>query len=108
MTEHQDIYVVWTNTDRTEGRGRQIPIAYCRSKTTAERKAAGQGVMGSDADIQKFVAIKICGHWCAPVTIEQPSRDDEKIDKANAAKAEAIAKAKLLGLTDEDLAALAP
>jgi len=106
VTETKTIYVVWTNTDLTEGRGRQVPIAYAESVSTAARLAKKRGVMGSDADYGKFEAVKHDGHWCAPVTIERPSDDDKARDETNARKAAALEKARQLGLTDDDLEAL--
>jgi hypothetical protein len=104
--ETKQIFVVWTNTDLTEGRGQQIPIAYAESATTAARLALNRGVMGSDADVRRFDAVKHSGHWCAPVTIERPSERDTAIDEADARKAAALEKARQLGLTDDDLEAL--
>ncbi|RMH97298.1 hypothetical protein [Stutzerimonas nitrititolerans] len=106
MSETKTIYVVWTNTDLTEGRGHQVPIAYADSVATAARLAKNRGVMGSDADCRRFEAVKHGGHWCAPVSIEPPSEDDKLRDEANARKAAALAKARQLGLTDDDLEAL--
>lgn len=106
MSETKTIYVVWTNTDLTEGRGHQIPIAYAESATTAARLAMKRGVMGSDADVRPFDAVKHGGYWCAPVTIERPNDRDTAIDAVNARKAAALEKARQLGLTDDDLQAL--
>jgi hypothetical protein len=106
VMETKPIYVVWTNTDLTEGRGHQIPIAYAESESTAARLAKKRGVMGSDADYRLFEAVKHGGHWCAPVSIERPSVDDKARDETNARKAAALAKARQLGLTDDDLEAL--
>lgn len=113
MSETQTIYVVWTNTDLTEGRGHQIPIAYAVSPTTAKRLAARRGIQGSNAEVQPFEAILHHGRWCAPVSIEKPSKADMDADKAladaeaaRAAKAAAIEKARSLGMTDDELKAL--
>ncbi|UVO19564.1 hypothetical protein [Stutzerimonas stutzeri] len=104
--ETKQIYVVWTNTDLTEGRGHQVPIAYAESASTAARLAKKRGVMGSDADYRPFEAVKHGGQWCGPVTIERPSECDTAIDEVNARKAAALEKARQLGLTGEDLEAL--
>lgn len=113
MSEIQTIYVVWTNTDLTEGRGHQIPISYALSPTTAKRLASRRGVMGCDANVVPFDAILHNGRWCAPVVIERPSdadiAEDKRIAAANAAreaKIAAIERARALGVTDEDLKAL--
>lgn len=106
MSETKTIYVVWTNTDLTEGRGHQIPIAYAESVATAARLAKKRGVMGSDADYRRFEAVKHGGYWCAPVSIERPSEHDKVVDETNDRKAAALEKARQLGLTDDDLEAL--
>lgn len=113
MSETKPIYVVWTNTDLTEGRGDQIPIAYALSPTTAKRLAHKSGVHGCDADVRQFEAILHGGRWCAPVRLELPSPEDREEDAkmaraeaARAAKAAAIEKARSLGMTEEELKAL--
>lgn len=110
----KDVFVVWTNTDRTEGRGTEVPIAVCEKKATAIRLSTGQGVMGSDARIEKSVAVRIKNQWMACVRIHAPTREDDIVqqneDKAKIlaeAREAAIAKAKELGMTDEDLKILA-
>lgn len=104
--ETKPVFVVWTNTDLTEGRGHQIPIRVCWSRATARRIAKGQGVMGSDATVEEHKAYRIGRHWHAPCQIIAPSKDDEAQDKVDAEKNKAIEKAKAAGLSDEDIAAL--
>ena len=37
IQESKTVFIAWTNTDLTEGRGVQIPLAVCESQTTAKR-----------------------------------------------------------------------
>lgn len=115
MTEHETkpVWVVWVNTDLTEGRGYQIPIHVCASEATAYRLAKGKGVMGGDADVLSAEAISHKGHWCAPVQIIKPSQQDLEADaRREAARAadrrrgEALERARQAGLSEEDIAVL--
>lgn len=100
------VFVVYTNTDLTEGRGAQTPIHTCWSRATARRLAKGVGVMGGDGDIREHAAYCIKDRWYAPCKIIGPTKEDEQQDKAEMVKAKAVEKAKSAGLSDEDIAAL--
>lgn len=97
------VFVVWTNSDLTEGRGRQIPISVCEHEATARRLCKRQGVQGSDATVQECEAIWHQGGWAAPVQIVPPSKEDiaaqERIDAGKAL----IAKARAMGLSDDEI-----
>ena len=97
------IYLVKTNTDLTEGRGFQYPIAYCEILATAKRLAKGKGVMGSDANVVEYTCIKVNGEWVAPFNLVTPSQEDVGKQKKIDARNEAIKKAKEAGLSDEDI-----
>ena len=109
MTEKRTVWVAYTNTDRTEGRGHDVPIAVCATKATALRLARGQYVQGSDGPVRTMELVKIDGKWYAPraaITVVEPTREDIAAQPAIDAKREAVAKAKAAGLTNADLAAL--
>lgn len=109
----QEIYVVYTNTDLTEGRGSQYPIYWCESAVTARRLAKGRDVMGSDARVskRKMYYVKDIG-WLADFSVYniiQPSKEDIAEEQQQIALNKRIAateKARSLGLTEEDIAAL--
>lgn len=101
------VFVVWTNTDLTEGRGMQVPIAVCETRATARRIAKGEGVQGSDAEVRRSLAVMVENQWMADVRIVGPTQDDIKEQRIIDAREAAIAKAKELGMTDEDLKILA-
>lgn len=109
MSEYRAVYVAYTNTDCTEGRGRDVPIAVCELETTAVRLAHKKYVQGSDGPVRMVELCKINGEWYAPLSavhIISPTREDEqkqaRLDKARAV----IAKAKAAGLTDDEIKAL--
>lgn len=109
MTEKRTVWVAYTNTDCTEGRGRDVPIAVCATKATALRLARGQYVQGSDGPVRKMELVKIDGKWYAPsaaINVVAPTREDIAAQPALDAKREAVVKAKAAGLTDADLLAL--
>ena len=106
MPETFPMFVVYTNTDLTEGRGYQYPIAWCESRATAVRLAHKKGVMGSDAEVREVFGVRSNGVNYGPVRMEIPNDDDKAKDAATKARREAIEKAKQAGLSDEDLAAI--
>ena len=111
--ETKQVWVVWVNTDLTEGRGHQIPMLVCESETTANRMAIGKDVQGSDGSVREFEAILHGGKWCAPVRIYQPTDDDRKADLkreqerlADQRRSEALQRARDIGLSEEDIQTL--
>ena len=109
MSETKTVWVAYTNTDCTEGRGHDVPIAVCAAEATAIRLARKQYVQGSDGPVRSMELVNIDGKWYAPsaaIDIVSPSREDVAAQAAIDAKREAVAKAKAAGLTDADLMAL--
>ncbi len=112
--QEKKIFAVWTNTDLTEGRGREYIEYHCENESTARRLAKKNYVMGSDSRVTVEKMFYVNGRWYAPAPhIVQPSREDEIENRrleaeriAAEAKAQALAKARELGMTDADLAAL--
>ena len=109
-TALEDVFVVWTNTDLTEGRGREYPFHVCRLEATAKRYAKGNYVMGTDCIYTKEKAYLIDNNWYVPGGIDAGNDADIKVEKALAAERElkikvdaAIAKAKEAGLNDADI-----
>lgn len=109
MSEKRTVWVAYTNTDCTEGRGRDVAIAVCATEATALRLARGKYVQGSDGPVRTMDLVKIDGEWYAPssaINVIAPTREDTAAQAAIDAKREAMAKAKAAGLTDADLLAL--
>lgn len=109
MAEKRTVWVAYTNTDCTEGRGHDVPIAVCSAEATARRLARKKYVQGSDGPVRTMAFVKIDGEWyapCAAINVVEPTRDDEVAQAEIDAKREAVAKAKAAGLTDTDLLAL--
>ena len=111
MTENEKrtVYVAYTNTDCTEGRGHDVPIAVCASEVTAARLARGQYVQGSNGPVRPMELVNFGGKWFSPtaaVTIVEPTKADIAAQVALDAKRAAIAKAKAAGLTDAELSIL--
>ena len=52
ITNRKTAWVAYTNTDCTEGRGYDIPIAACELEVTARRLARGRHVQGSDGPVR--------------------------------------------------------
>ncbi len=104
--ETKDVFVLYTNTDLTEGRGNQYPISVCESESTAIREGCKKGVQGTDIRAEKEFAVRIDGNWFASVNIIKPTSDDEMKDET-AQKIQAIKeKLKNSGLTAEEMVLL--
>lgn len=103
IQEHKEVWIAWTNTDCTEGRGRQIPKYVCDSEATAIRLGRKGYVQGSNCPVTKGIAVRINNCWLVPGIIELVNRDDIAAQKRIDEKRAAIEKAKSAGLTDDDL-----
>ena len=106
--EQQEAWVVWINTDLTEGRGVLQPRHVCRNEATAVRLARGADVQGCNARVKmEWLTRGKDGIWCGPVAIVEPTPEDEAAELRIGQRRAALRKAKQAGLTDEDIAALA-
>lgn len=112
-TKTQVAYVAWTNTDLTEGRGWQIPLAVCEFEATARRLGVKKNVQGCDCPVEQSEIYLINNRWYGPINLISPSKEDTAIETkiraaeaALAAKMVVIEKAKALGLSEEDIAVL--
>lgn len=107
MENERAAWVVYTNTDLTEGRGWEFPKHVCDKEATAKRLASKAGVQGMDASVSQVSLIKVGGTWYGPVHIVQANRDDDHaqklLDERKATAAKARELAEKLGLSAEDL-----
>ena len=99
-------YVAWTNTDLTEGRGGIIPLAICKLKATAIRLGKGKNVQGCDCEIRESELFYHDGKLYGPIHLIHPSAEDIAKDVIVTTRDKALAKAKELGLTDEEFNAI--
>lgn len=104
--ETREAYAVVGNTDRTEGRGQQIVLHICRIPATAYRLAKGQGVMGTDAWVTRCDLVKHGTAWFGPITVVEPTMEDENTQERMDEEEAAIEEARNLGLTDAQIAAI--
>jgi hypothetical protein len=106
MKESRVLYVVTTNTDLTEGRGSQYPIAYSFNDFTAQRLAHKKGVMGSDAHISAVKTTIVDGLEMVSINhlnITHPTEQDKINSNKRDEKLFITEKARRLGLTDEEI-----
>lgn len=115
IAETKTVWVAWTNTDCTEGRGYEVPLAVCAAESTARRMGERGGVQGTACRVSQRVAIRLDGRggWLVPGRIHPPNREDEKEEsrleaerEAARRKREALERAKAAGLSAEDIEAL--
>ena len=102
----RQVWVAWTNTDLTEGRGNQQPLVVCESQTTAIRLGAKKYIMGTDCPVDLQTAILIKGKWLVPGVVELPSPADVQQDAKRAEKDAARQRVKDAGVSDADLKTL--
>jgi len=110
ISHEKEVFVVYTNTDLTEGRGHQYPLHVCEAEATANRLKKRKGVQGTDADVIKNKIFYHEGTWYGPVSTVSPTKEDEQVQKELDALKELAAKQKLvfdkarqLGLTDDEI-----
>ena len=103
------LWAVKTNTDLTEGRGREYVKAFCKLRATAIRLSKRGYVQGSDCPVEPVEVMLLDGKRVLPasvVLVQEPNFDDEATEKRIIAGEDALAKAKGLGLTDDEVLAL--
>lgn len=103
FVETRPVFIAWTNTDLTEGRGAQIPLCICASRTTAERRGRGKYVQGTDCNVTEEIGIKYKNQWYYRGHLILPSSDDTLNDAKAKEREEILDKALSLGLTQEDI-----
>ena len=114
ISDEREVWVVYTNTDLTEGRGYEYAMAVCECESTAIRLARKQGVQGMDARVRQETMYRMVGAWYTPgARVVPPSGEDMAEERAlqlkreaKARKDTAIKRARELGLSEEDIAAL--
>lgn len=112
--QERQVWVVWTNSDLTEGRGYEFAKHYCETEATARRLARGSYVQGTDGPITTERMFFHRGAWYAPgPQVIPPTHEDRALEEQLAAERQrrelrdqALARAKALGLSEEDIAAL--
>ena len=106
IQDHKTVYVAWTNTDLTEGRGWQVPLAVATLESTALRLGRKGSVQGSDCPVTSVMAVKVGGHWLAPCVIHAPTPADERAQERARQRRSAMDRARAAGLSDEDIRAI--
>lgn len=114
QVEEVKVYAVYTNTDCTEGRGHEYVLYFCQSLSTAIRLGRGRYVQGSDCPVHEVTGYRINDKlYVTGNRIEQPNANDivedrarEAKEQAQVAKDAAIAKARTLGLSEDEIAAI--
>jgi len=109
VAKTKTVWVAYTNTDCTEGRGFDVPIAVCAQEATAQRLAKNRYVQGSDGPVREMQLVRIDGKWYAPsaaINVIDPTREDVLAQQRLDASRAAIQRARDAGLTGAEIAAL--
>lgn len=96
-----NVFVAYRNSDLTEGRGGNVPIAVCDSGFLAEKAAKGQSTQGSDGSVavEKAVLINTPGDFvfaflrrhAGPFEVQR-STEKDRAEERRAIAARALAK----------------
>ena len=97
------MYIVYTNSDLTEGRGWEHPLYYTESMSTAMRLGRKKYVQGSDCPIYEKKVYKSGNTYYAPVKLEPATVEDRKQDELRKLRFAALEKAAAAGLTEEEI-----
>ena len=103
------VYVAYSNTDCTEGRGYDVPIAVCEIEATAIRLAKGRYIQGSNGPVRKVELVEVDGKFFFPnsaVSVVKPNSQDIEAQVKIDAKTAAIEKALAAGLTEDEISVL--
>ena len=106
MDSKKKVYVVWSNTDLTEGKGYQFPLAVCELKATAIRMGKRAYVQGCDCPIEEVEVFWKDRCWWGPVWVSPGTQADAHEEPIITAREEAIKKAREKGLTEDEIAAI--
>ncbi len=99
-------HVVWSTLIALPARGRSSPSPYAACEATAIRLGKKKYVQGSDCPVSQEELIRVGSRWYGPVDVKPPTREDDAAQVIIDARTAARDKAKPLGMTDEELAAL--
>lgn len=103
------LWAVYTNSDLTEGRGREYVKHFCRTEATAHRLSKRGYVQGSDCPVKQVTALVLDGKHVLPLSIinvVEPTREDKDNELRIHNRRAALTRAKSLGLTDEEISSL--
>ncbi len=70
------VLAVYTNEDRTEGRGEEYIRHFCRCQETAERLGKKQYVQGTDCPIKEVTVYLINDEWYGPINVKGATKED--------------------------------
>lgn len=104
--QKKQAFVVYTNTDLTEGRGWNYPVAVCETEATANRLAKKAYVQGCDAPVEKRELIRVGGEWYGPVRVIPSTKEDDHSQQLLDQRRAALEKAFAAGLSEDDVKAL--
>ena len=77
--ETRTVWVAFTNTDCSEGRGRDVSIGVCATEASARRLARNRYVQGSDGPVLPMELMKIDDKWyelTPPIEVIESTVDD--------------------------------
>lgn len=107
---NESCFVVWQNTDLTEGKGRIRPIGYFEAEYDGLKFGAGKDVQGSNCRVTEEPLLqnpKGKNHLpLGPIYLHPASKEGIEAAKRDKVRDDALKRAVELGLTDEEIAAI--
>mgnify|MGYP001568901927 CR=1 FL=1 len=105
-TKKKIAYVVFVNSDGTEGRGYPVVKAVCDKRATALRLAKGADVQGSNGQVLKTELLWVGTSWFGPVTVVQSTVEDDRAERRMNEVQAVIDRGLALGLTPDEIAVI--
>lgn len=96
-------FVCITNSDCTEGRGRQIYFGWTLNRFTASRLAKGKGVQGTNADVKPIDIYVIKDTQYGPIMLERPNQKDKEEEDQYKSREAMLDLLKAKGITAEEI-----
>ena len=103
---NKTFWVVYTNSDLTEGRGREFPLAVCELKSTAIRLGKNEYVQGSDCPVRQTKLFEHEGKLYVPfsiINVIPPSKADVIKQETEDKKQDILSRVKQAGFSEEDI-----
>lgn len=103
---NKTFWVTYTNSDLTEGRGREIPLAVCELKSTAIRLGKNNYVQGSDCPVRQMELFEHEGKLYVPfsiINVIPPTKVDIVKQETEDKKNEVLSRIKQAGFSEEDI-----
>lgn len=101
------VFYVHTNTDLTEGRGKEYVLHVCQIETTAHRLGKGNYVQGMNCPVREgYIEFRDGTWWQRLSYVVPPTDEDTAVETKETQKRDLIKRMQDAGFSDEDISAI--